>query len=219
MKVYQHELDGVFDRQTWFCGAFWGRVEGIKVEGERNEIIDNLRVIHDKSCFELLGEKWPLVTCEQVHGADVQLVDDGDESYFTGCDGLITRARKKWLGIYVADCAAVYVCDPVQQAVALLHSGKKGTEGQITARAIEQMVQELGSHPRDLQLVVSPCIRPPAYEVDFAAEIRQQALGAGVRQENYHDAGVCTYQDPEKFYSYRREKGRTGRMLAVLGIR
>jgi len=121
------------------------------------------------------------------------------------------------LGIYVADCGAIYIVDQKTGALGLLHSGKKGTELGILSKAIAQMVAEFGSDPEDLVVALAPCIRPPAYEIDFAKDIRQQALAAGVKEENYHDCGVCTSSDLDQYYSYRVEKGATGRMLALLG--
>jgi len=64
---------------------------------------------------------------------------------------------------------------------------------------------------------LSPCIRPPSYEVDFAAGIRAQCLESGIRPEHLHDCGICTSTDLQRFYSYRVEMGKTGRMLALLG--
>jgi copper oxidase (laccase) domain-containing protein len=63
---------------------------------------------------------------------------------------------------------------------------------------------------------LSPCIRPPHYEIDFAAEIVRQAHAAGVTK--VYDDGVCTACHPDLYYSYRAEKGKTGRMLALLGL-
>jgi copper oxidase (laccase) domain-containing protein len=63
---------------------------------------------------------------------------------------------------------------------------------------------------------LSPCIRPPHYEVDFAAEIIRQCRSMGIKE--IHDSGVCTACDLRRYYSYRAEKGKTGRMLAVLGL-
>nr|MBA2241521.1 laccase domain-containing protein [Chthoniobacterales bacterium] len=68
--------------------------------------------------------------------------------------------------------------------------------------------------PEDLIVQLSPCIRPPHYEIDFAAQIIAQCRERGV--ENVHDCAVCTACDLERYYSYRAEKGRTGRMLALL---
>ncbi len=64
---------------------------------------------------------------------------------------------------------------------------------------------------------LGPCIRPPWYETDFAAEIVRQLRAAGVGR--VEDGGTCTAADPERYYSYRREKGQTGRMLALLALR
>jgi copper oxidase (laccase) domain-containing protein len=118
------------------------------------------------------------------------------------------------LGIYVADCCAIYLVDPVKRAIGLLHSGKKGTELGIAERAVETMAREYGSQPADLVAQLSPCIRPPQYEIDFAAEIVRQLHRAGVPQ--VADCGANTAADLDRYYSYRMEKGRTGRLLALL---
>ena len=73
-----------------------------------------------------------------------------------------------------------------------------------------------GASPSDLVAQVSPCIRPPHYEIDFASEIVRQLTGLGIRDIN--DCTICTASNPEKYYSYRAEKGRTGRMLAMLAL-
>jgi copper oxidase (laccase) domain-containing protein len=52
--------------------------------------------------------------------------------------------------------------------------------------------------------------------VDFAAEIVRQCRA--LRVQHIHDSGICTACDLGRYYSYRAEKGKTGRMLAVLGL-
>lgn len=135
---------------------------------------------------------------------------------FAGCDGIITNRREVALGIYVADCCAVYIVDPKKPAIGLVHSGKKGTELGVVTNAIAQMKAHFGSNPADLVVQLSPCIRPPHYEVDFAATIIGQCRAQGVKQ--IHDSGICTACHPDLYYSYRAEKGRTGRMLALLAL-
>ncbi len=76
------------------------------------------------------------------------------------------------------------------------------------------MGKAFGSVPADLVVQLSPCIRPPHYEIDFAAEIVRQCREAGVTA--VHDCNICTACDLNRYYSYRAEKGRTGRMLALL---
>ena len=135
---------------------------------------------------------------------------------FAGCDGIITNQREVALGIHVADCCAVYIVDQKKPAIGLVHSGKKGTELGVVANAIAQMKAHFGSNPADLVVQLSPCIRPPHYEVDFAAKIIGQCRAQGVKQ--IHDSGICTACRVDLYYSYRAEKGKTGRMLALLAL-
>jgi copper oxidase (laccase) domain-containing protein len=116
----------------------------------------------------------------------------------------------------VADCAAVYLADQHGRAVGLVHSGRAGTALNITGRTIDLMRTGFGIEPADLVVHLSPCIRPPLYETDFAAEIAAQARDAGAGQ--VIDDGICTGREVGRYYSYRVERGRTGRMLAVLQL-
>jgi copper oxidase (laccase) domain-containing protein len=138
------------------------------------------------------------------------------QTEFPGCDGFITNQRNVALGIYVADCCAVYIVDPKTPAIGLVHSGRKGTELGVVPNAIRQMIEHFGSDPANMIVQLSPCIRPPHYEVDFAAEIVRQCRALGV--QHIHDSGTCTASDLRRYYSYRAEKGKTGRMLAVIGL-
>jgi copper oxidase (laccase) domain-containing protein len=136
---------------------------------------------------------------------------------FPACDGIITNQSGIVLGVYVADCCAVYIVDPKTPAIGLVHSGRKGTELDIVTNAIGQMKNRFGSDPTNMLVQLSPCIRPPHYEVDFAAEIIRQCRASGVK--TIHDPGVCTACNLNRYYSYRAEKGKTGRMLALLGLK
>jgi copper oxidase (laccase) domain-containing protein len=78
------------------------------------------------------------------------------------------------------------------------------------------MRDEFGCKPERMIAQLGPCIRPPNYEVDFAALIRSQCAAAGVRE--IHDCGACTAAQPDRYYSYRTEKGKTGRMLGLLAL-
>ena len=80
------------------------------------------------------------------------------------------------------------------------------------------MGERFGVEPVDIIVQLSPCIRPPTYEVDFARTIREDCLAAGVPAEQVHDDGTCTSSDHDRYYSYRIEKGKTGRMLALMAI-
>jgi copper oxidase (laccase) domain-containing protein len=131
-------------------------------------------------------------------------------------DALITTDPDVLLGIHVADCCAVFLVDPRTRAIGLVHSGRKGTELNIVGAAVQKMETEFGTDPADLIAQLGPCIRPPHYEVDFGAKIIESLRQSGVRHA--FDSGENTAVDLEKYYSYRMEKGRTGRMLALLAL-
>lgn len=204
------ELPGV--RHAFLC-----RVPGIDTGVERAEALRRLDESHAEARRELGFGAMPLATAQQVHGNRVAVVDAGTDARPAGAvDGLVTNARGVALGIYVADCCAVYFVDPVRGAIGLAHSGKKGTELGIAAAAIEKMRENFGSEPGDMIAQLSPCIRPPDYEVDFAARIAEQCRECGVK--NVFDCGENTAADLSRYYSYRAEHGKTGRMLALLAL-
>lgn len=161
-----------------------------------------------------------VATGEQVHGNNVAVVSaetGPGRPHFPQSDGLATSVAGQFLGIFVADCGAVYLADPVKKACALVHSGKNGTAQQIAPEAIRTMQEEFGSDPADLVIQIAPCVRPPVYEIDFAAQIVSDCIAAGVPADQVHDCGTCTSSDLDRYYSYRVEKGKTGRLFAVMG--
>lgn len=189
----------------------------IDVNAERPVVVERLWGWHRQQAVEMSFSADKLCIAEQVHGAEVAVITEVPASPVPGTDGMVTNVPGLLLGIYVADCGAVFIVDRRTGALGLLHSGKKGSEGGITARALQLMAERFGSKPADLIVQLAPCIRPPAYEIDFAEQIRQNALDFGIPAAQVHDCGICTSSDLGRFYSYRVEKGRTGRMLALLG--
>ena len=197
---------------------FTTRVPGLKVRHDKAEALRLTDRVHQEVRSASGLADFPFLTAEQVHGAGVAIVDQSPATNqcFPDCDGLVTNQSGVCLGIYVADCCAVYLVDPVRRAIGLVHSGKKGTELGIAGRAIDLMRENFGSMPRDLIAQLSPCIRPPHYEIDFAAEIVRTCRARGLT--SVYDSGVCTACEPDRYYSYRAEKGKTGRMLALLAL-
>ena len=212
--------------------VFTQRIAGIDVLHDKAEVLKRLDAAHRKIQNTIGMGDWPVFTAQQIHGHKIAVVDDVGSALradrgrrgaaslpsreFPGCDGIITSQRRVALGIYVADCCAVYIVDPKTPAIGLVHSGRKGTEFGVVRNAINQMVHRFSSDPANMIVQLSPCIRPPHYEIDFAAEIIQQCRAFGVKE--IHDSGICTACDLDRYYSYRAEKGKTGRMLALLGL-
>jgi copper oxidase (laccase) domain-containing protein len=198
--------------------VFTQRIPGIDVSRDKAEALRRLESAHREIRNAIQIGDLPLLTAQQIHGNKVAVIDTPVESdkHFAGCDGFVTNQPRVALGVYVADCCAVYIVDPKTLAIGLVHSGRKGTELGVVTNAITHMVECFGSNPAELIVQLSPCIRPPHYEIDFAAEIIEQCRAQGVLE--IHDSGVCTACDLHRYYSYRAEKGKTGRMLALLGF-
>jgi copper oxidase (laccase) domain-containing protein len=212
--------------------VFIQRIPGIDVSHDKAEVLERLDAAHREIRNATGFGDWPLFTAEQVHGNEIAVIDKVESALrvdrgrrraaslpgreFPGCDGIITNQRSVALGIYVADCCAVYIVDPKTRAIGLVHSGRRGTELGVVTNAIRQMIERFGSDPANMVVQLSPCIRPPYYDVDFAAEIRRQCRALGV--QHIHASGTCTACDLGRYYSYRAEKGKTGRMLAMLGL-
>ncbi len=197
------------------------RVPDLPILGDRNEAMQALLPHHRLAVSEFGAEKFQWARAEQVHGVQVDIVPGSPTILASdgfpvtpGSDGLITCQPGIVLTIYAADCGVIWLADRRTGAIGLLHSGKKGTEGNILAAALQQMTEQYGTQNQDLSVVLGPCIRPPDYEVDFACEISNQASQAGVG--HFHDCGLNTASDLRRFYSYRRELGKTGRMMALI---
>ena len=198
---------------------FIGRVPGIATGTDRQAVIRDLTPTHHAVLEEVGIDPKMLRRAQQIHGNKVALVGDIGCAYpVEGVDGLICGGKADCvLGIYVADCAAVWLYDPSTGSRGLVHSGKLGTEGNIVGQALKAMQKILGVNPADCLAVISPCIRPPHYEVDIPTQIKEQLTSAGLHSENIIDSGLDTAADLDAFYSYRVEKGNTGRMLAIFG--
>jgi copper oxidase (laccase) domain-containing protein len=154
---------------------------------------------------------------EQTHGVGVAVVNQGGNGkVISSVDALITRQKNLSLVIRVADCGPVWIHCEKTGAIGLVHSGRKGTEAGIVGATIRRMREEFGSEPSSMLALLGPCIRPPHYEVNFAGEILRQLEREKVGK--VVDSGLCTAADLKRFYSYRAEKGKTGRHFAILSL-
>ncbi len=114
-----------------------------------------------------------MVGCQQVHGSEVAVVTGADAgrgmrpgaSSIEGADAMITATPGIFLMVLAADCPPVFLFDSVGRVVGLAHSGWKGTAGRISAKVVDVMVREFGSHPRDIVAVIGPGVGPCCYSV------------------------------------------------------
>lgn len=164
-------------------------------------------------------------------------------------DGLFTTEPGLLLALCFADCVPVYFYAKRPAAVGLMHCGWRGTVRGGAAKMVETLCGTLGLLPEDVYAVIGPAISGADYEVDqtVAGEVSKldrqiwggavkphgdqhylldlQALNrailikAGVPEEQIQVTGYTTSVFPELFYSYRRDQGRTGRMMGFIGMK
>lgn len=172
-----------------------------------------------------------LASAHQVHGDRVVVHGDEWEGWLRvdGADGHATRSRGTALVVTVADCVPVFVAHP-SGAVALLHSGWRGTEARIVERGIDALTHR-GIPASELHVHLGPAICGRCYEVspdvharltgrdpgkpapvDLRALIASHARAAGVRHVTISES--CTRCHNDRFYSHRAGDG--GRQLGVI---
>ena len=193
--------------------------------------------------LELFGvDRGSVCAFSQVHGTRVLT---GTPSWFQEeADAVVSNTPGLALVISTADCLPVLFYDPVTGAVGAAHCGWRGTVKGIAAATVHKLTELYGSDPADLRVAFGPAISKPNYQVgaevvaefrraefpesvyepdgtgrfllDVAAANRWVLLGLGVKPEHLWESGLCTYAGPGRFFSHRRDRGRTGRHWAVI---
>lgn len=166
------------------------------------------------------------------------------EDALQNTDALITNLSNVPLMLFFADCVPVLIADPVHRAIGISHAGWKGTVANIAQKTILAMGKNYGTNPVDCLVGIAPSIGPCCYEVDDVVvnrlkekfpkwqELlqphrgrwllnlwdanRMQLEDIGVLHNNISISGVCTSCNSTLFFSYRADKGHTGRIAAVI---
>ncbi len=192
-----------------------------------------------------------LVTVRQTHGSDILVIDEQNEDYshFLGIesDAIITNQSNVMIGICVADCVPILLCDPKKGVVAAVHAGWQGTAAKLAAKTVAAMKSCFDCNPAELQAAIGPCIGPCCYEVDgpvrqaflnsalpwdqfsrpsgegkwqldLPAANRDLLQGAGLPTASIQASDMCVCCHRELFFSYRRDKGETGRQMGFIMI-
>ncbi len=164
------------------------------------------------------------VSARQVHGDGIVKLPAKEP---LAADALTTDKPRLPIAVKHADCQAAIIYDPVVRAAACVHSGWRGSVQNIYGKAIARMRSLYGSNPTDLVMCIGPSLGPGRAEfVNYKTELpeefwdfqvkpcyfdfweisRKQALDAGILPHHLEIAAICTYDNEEQFYSYRRNK-------------
>jgi YfiH family protein len=183
------------------------------------------------------------VFLRQHHGTRVVCIGQGKQGAQAAktplyADALVTNRPGLLLVIQVADCQAVIIHDPVEQVVANVHSGWRGSVGNILGKTVAEMQHTFGCRPENLRAGIGPSLGPccaefihyrdesppslwryrvDGFNFDFWTMSADQLKSAGVAGRHIDAAGLCTRCRTDLFYSYRAEK-TTGRFAAAAGL-
>lgn len=211
---------------------------GFLANGEAQRVID---VLHSR-----FGIDASLSTCRQVHGVTVVASERSDgwcEPH--DCDALWTEKRRVALGIKVADCLPVTIIDPSNAIIANIHSGWRGAAADVVGETVAELRRVSSFSAAGALAYLGPSIRSCCFEVgeevvgqirerhdpverwvdrsrgvrphlDLAALTRARLEERGFSGDAIFDSGICTRCEGSIFHSFRRDRARSGRNLAVV---
>ena len=129
-----------------------------------------------------------LILLNQIHSNNVFKISKIPKKILKG-DSLVTNKKGIALGILTADCAPVFIYDPVNNLISALHAGWKGAYKKIVSTTLRKF-KSSGSNFNDLIVVIGPCIGKNNYEV------RNDFLDKFIKQERSN----------KKFFKTKRNK-------------
>ena len=207
------------------------------VRKNRGLVADKLGVHHDH-----------LVSAYQMHGKDVAVIT-GPMAERPKVDGLVSKTPGVALGVLTADCGPILFADIRSGVIGACHAGWKGAVAGISDKTVEAM-EALGAKREDITAVLGPTISQANYEVGpefpnmfLSHRLTNQRYFISSKKKNHYmfdlpqylidrlaDFGIgtvvnlrlCTYAEPELFYSYRRatHAGETsyGRLISAIAL-
>jgi len=224
------------------------------VGDKESRVTENRKIILDALNIDYRNT----VSAQQVHKDKIALIRKKDKGkgafkYSKGIaqtDALITDTPGIPLLMCYADCVPVFILDPVKKAIALIHSGRRGTELELTLKTLHKMKKIFETNPHSCIAAIFPSIGPCCYNIKgenkinnywlnkykingepisqqnkggWSLDLRKanygQLIKAGLQEKNIFVNQICTADYPELFFSYRRDKGNTGRMAAIFMLK
>lgn len=218
-------------------GAYASLNLGMSVNDAKENVIKNREAF-----FGALGiELSQLVISKQVHGNEVFVAQT--PTITEGYDAIITNVPNVFPVVSIADCTPILIYDEQHKAVAAIHAGWKGTVAGIVTATLHKMHQHYGTTGAYCKAYIGACIGYTNFEVgeevaqhfaphlkrfdeqkqkwfvDLKSANNQQLLNFGVLSQNVEISDYCTVKDEQLFFSHRRDKGLSGRMMVVIGMR
>ena len=179
-----------------------------------------------------------IVVPVQTHSNIVKVVSA--KRVYNNTDGLINYDSNKILTLLTADCIPIFIYDKINKNLSLIHSGWRGLSSGIFFKAMDILIKA-NNNIKHFKFVMGPSIKKCCYEVDTKVyskfdkkfyELKKngramldlqgillnQILSYGVFSSNVLIDSECTKCSYKKFFSFRREREKSGRMLSIFNL-
>jgi hypothetical protein len=212
--------------------------------GDSPDIFERNRILLAE---KLMIKSEQLVFPRQTHTNCVAEISAIPETEIKETDALVTNKTEICLCVQTADCVPILLFDPINNVIAAVHAGWRGTVKKISEIAVEKMVEKYGASPENIISAIGPSISMEIYEVgdEVVEEVKksipnakslihknssgkyhlnlweankQVLLKSGIQPKNIEILGECSFIETDKYYSARKEGIETGRMVSGIMI-
>jgi polyphenol oxidase len=231
----------IFDKNPQIMAGLSERSEGSMIWWNRLPVDETVRKNRDRYFEKIKINPQRVVAGGIAYGTNVALVTEAEAGkYLLNADALITNNHDIFLSVTAADCLPVYFYDPATKSCGIAHASWHGLLGGILENVVKKFQDSFNSSPENIQAIIGPHIKSCHYEVglevavkfapqnieerggrlfaDLGAEAVKRLRNSGV--SDIVNSQECTYDNPEKFYSARRDKCSPSQgMAAYIGIK
>jgi polyphenol oxidase len=205
---------------------------GVGSQDDAGKVVEN----RARMAAAVAVEPQRLLTAYQTHSPKVVVAEaPWTTENRPQADAIVTRMRALAIGVTTADCGPVLFADPHAGVIGAAHAGWRGALTGVIETTVAAM-ERLGAAPGQIRAAIGPMIRQSNYEVgpDLVARFRAEDAAASrffapARRDGHamfdlagyiavrlkragitavEDVALCTYADPEQFFSYRRTTHR-----------
>ena len=175
---------------------------------------------------------------KQIHSGYVEIASR--PGIVPNTDGIISPGGSIVCSIQVADCIPLFLADPLNGIIGLVHAGWRGVEKRIIPDTVNKMVRKGGSRDGIIAFM-GPSIRQCCFEIgpdvskkfpidclingngdrsflDLQRVATNQLIHSQILAKNILSSEECTKCNPDKYFSYRRSGEKAGRMISVIGL-
>jgi len=202
-----------------------------KSKDKKKNVINNINAAKQK-----IGLKKTMIKLmNQTHGANIEIINNKNISKKKFADGAITIDKNISLAVLTADCAPIFLIDPIDKIICVLHSGWRGCLNNIIFKGTKKIIK-INKSLKNIIAIVGPCLSQKNFEVD--EKFKKKFLKKNIEYKNFfkkktkdkkiyfdmrglitHQLRNCltkrilhvnfdTYYEENLFYSHRRENHR-----------